>query len=1119
MSVTRKRSTWVLAGMLWALASGAPSFADDTELFVSSTTAFPDAKPNILFIIDTSGSMTNPVVTQATYDPLFSYGGACDASRVYWRRGSGNPPDCSTDRWFNRTAFMCDAAMQAFMSAGFYNDRMAQYDPNSDDRWERLNRNQKSRLVECQDDQGLHGDGSDVDEVWAQDGDDSELWSDDSNDEVAWGNSPTDRIYTTYDGNYLNWYYGPTSTSTRIQVVKDVATNLLDTVNGVNIGLMRFNTNSGTVADHGGPVIYAMEDIATSRVPMQAAINGLPASGWTPLAETLYESQQYYAGRQVDYGNLNAPQSSVAASREPLNPNVYNSPMEFGCQKNFVVLLTDGAPTRDVTADASITALPGFNTLVGANCDGSGDGACLDDLAEYMYEADFDPTLPGKQNVVTFTIGFTVNLPILASTAARGGGAYFTADDTASLSTALTSIVTSILDTQTTFTAPTVSVNSFNRTRNLNDLYISMFQASGNAHWPGNLKKYTLRVSDSQIVDANGNPAVNPVTGFFDDNSRSYWSAAVDGSDITAGGAANQLPDPATRNVYTFLGDPNLTAATNNFDTTNGAIDDAMLGIGNAGDPARDDLIDFVRGVDVTDVDQDPLTTQRNQMGDPLHAQPTSFIYGPTVNDAVVYFATNDGNLHAIDPSTGQEKWTFIPPDFLTDLVDLYIDESTPDKHYGIDGSLKMQILANNDGVLDQPAGERAYLYFGMRRGGSFYYGLDVSLPDSPKLMWRLDGSSLPGIGQTWADPVPARINIQGAPYAAANTTKQVLVIGGGYDPGHDNYSLPGAPDAGNAIYIIDSVNGNLLWHASAASSDKDLPDMVHSFPGDIKVVDLDGDKFADRMYAADMGGQVWRFDVFNGQPAASLVNGGVIAQLGGAPDNSPSVADTRRFYYTPDVAFVNDDDQSFIHIGIGSGHRARPNSVFTEDRFYALRDYTTFGTHSQPYYNALTPIEDDDLEDITDDVDAVVPIGSAGWRFELRDGGWIGEKVLAEARTFDNKVFFTTFIPGAGATANNCQPSLGRNRLYVMDILNGGPVTNLDESADPDNLTETDRYKEFQGSISSEVVFLFPSPDDPACVGDACTPPPVACVDLFCFPPGFANNPVRTFWSQESTN
>jgi hypothetical protein len=84
--------------------------------------------------------------------------------------------------------------------------------------------------------------------------------------------------------------------------------------------------------------------------------------------------------------------------------------------------------------------------------------------------------------------------------------------------------------------------------------------------------------------------------------------------------------------------------------------------------------------------------------------------------------------------------------------------------------------------------------------------------------------------------------------------------------------------------------------------------------------------------------------------------------------------------------------------------------------------------------------------------------------------------------------------------------------------------VNNLDGSADEENLTETDRYREFRGSISSEVVFLFPSPDEndfppgEECVGDECTPPPLACVGLFCFPPGFGNAPIRTFWSQEST-
>ncbi|HEY5623737.1 MAG TPA: hypothetical protein VIV14_08240, partial [Gammaproteobacteria bacterium] len=151
---------------------------------------------------------------------------------------------------------------------------------------------------------------------------------------------------------------------------------------------------------------------------------------------------------------------------------------------------------------------------------------------------------------------------------------------------------------------------------------------------------------------------------------------------------------------------------------------------------------------------------------------------------------------------------------------------------------------------------------------------------------------------------------------------------------------------------------------------------------------------------------------------------------------------------------------------------------------------------------------------------DAPVVIGQAGWKIELRDGGWRGEKVLAEARTFNNQIFFTTFTPGTPASANDCIPSLGTNRLYVVDIFNGAPVNNLDGLGDDQELTLTDRYTEFEGSIASEAILLFPSPenpDDPDCVGDQCDPPPLVCVDLFCFSAGFGNDPVRTFWSQES--
>ena len=1122
MSVTNKRGTWLLAGTLWALGSGIPAFADDTELFVSNTSQFADTiRPNILFIIDTSGSMSTEVETQATYDPERFYDGDCRADRVYWRTRTGDPPGCGTRRWFSRTALMCDVAIQAFASgAGRYTDRMSQYDDaGKDDRWEELHRAYKDRLVECEDDRGVHGDGSPGNSnVYASDDQPAELWTADPINEIRWGQYLVSQVVTVYGGNYMNWYYGSTSTSTRLQVVQDVARNLLNSVNGVNVGLMRFNTSEG------GPVVYAMADIATARAGMTDAINALPASGWTPLSETLYEAGQYFAGRNVDYGDpygdQYGPTVSVADSRLSGNAAVYNSPIEYGCQKNFVVLLTDGEPTRDTGANAKIPALPGFSGLVGNVCDGSGSESCLDDMAHYLYEADLDPDLPGTQNVTTYTIGFTVDLPMLASTAARGGGRYHTASDTASLSTALTNIVTEILDSNTTFTAPAVAVNSFNRTRNLNDLYISVFRASGDVHWPGNLKKYRLRASDGEVVDANGNLAVDPDTGYFIDTAQSYWSADVDGADTTARGAANLIPDPVARDVYTYLGDPALSAAGNRIASTNLLIDDALLGIGQVGDPTRNDLINFILGLDVTDIDDDTIVDEpRYQMGDPLHAKPVSIVYGgtvgsPDIDDAVIYFATNDGYLHAIDPATGVELWGFIPSELVGDQVELFNNDVSTAKHYGIDGNLTVQLLLkDNNGVIEPAAGEKVYLYFGMRRGGTSYYGLDVTNPDTPKLMWTLDGASLPGVGQSWSTPMPTRIDIQGG---AQNAEKLVLIFGGGYDATHDNND--GSTDIkGNAIYIVDSASGVLLWHASDNGADRNLPKMQYSIPSDVRVIDLNADRYADRMYVADMGGQVWQFDIFNGEPASNLINGGVIAELGGAPQDPSPATETRRFYYAPDVAPVNDNNNNFVHVGIGSGHRAHPNSLLTQDRFYALRDYTVFNTRTQTDYNTATPTTDADLVDITDDVNAVVPIGSPGWRFELRDGGWRGEKVLAEARTFNDQVFFTTFRPGGAASATDCQPRLGTNRLYVMDIFNGAPVNNLDEVGG-ETLTESDRYREFEGSIASEVVFLFPSPDDPdTCVGDECTPPPLACMGLFCFPPGFVNNPVMTFWSEES--
>ncbi len=683
MNPINKRLAWGCGGILSALVATAPASADDTELFVGATNAVNTAQPNILFIVDNSGSMGDLVSTQPNYDPRQTYAGACGAGQVYYST-TGSAPDCSTPNWFDKSALVCKAGLDALAATGIYGpDTLAQYDDSSSTArtWVKLVSAQKDQVVECKADYGANGDGSPPANVYPINGVASgkDAWSSDPKDPnaITWDSTPgTNTTYTLYDGNFLNWLATPPALATKLSIVQSVATTLLTSLNGVNVGLMTFNP------DQGGYVLVPMQDIASSRANVISQVNALTAGADTPLSETLYEAALYYMGRTVDFGNP----ASVAASRKPGDPSTYLSPLQASCQHNFIVYLTDGEPTSDTDADTKIQSLvdakgQSFAALNGsATCDvetyppgfNPVGGNCLDDLAQFLYKGDLS-TLADQQNVITYTIGFTVDLQILADTAARGGGAYYTANDTGTLTNALTSIVTQILDKGATFVSPTISVNSFNRTQNLNDLFISLFKPTDSFHWPGNLKKYKLNPGDATIVDAgpngdgtNASAAVDPATGFFKDSARSYWSPAVDGNNVTSGGAASRIPASGSRVVITNLGNKSLTDPSNRVAASNSAITDALLGTGGAGDPTRDDVLSFINNVDVADANGNNSTTDpRDQMGDPLHSQPTTVMYGPTTDDAVVYFATNDGFLHAIDTKTGVEKWAFIPKEFL----------------------------------------------------------------------------------------------------------------------------------------------------------------------------------------------------------------------------------------------------------------------------------------------------------------------------------------------------------------------------------------------------------------------------------------------------------------------
>ncbi|NNF48691.1 MAG: PQQ-binding-like beta-propeller repeat protein [Woeseiaceae bacterium] len=1126
MNMVIRKTTGIVLGMALALVSGAPAIADDTELLLVAPADASQFNPNVMFILDTSGSMTTRQETSVPFDHTGDYSGFgdCDRNSLYWSL-DGTTPVCddSQTNYVAKTAFHCAAATLQIQGVGRYTGIMVQRRSadltledgtveSSGTAWQAIESGNSTGKVECRADSGVHGDNSTATAtaVYATAGVSAGVsdaaWTTEADQEVAWGSSGANFTYTMFDGNYLNYKNDPSVQElSRSQIMKAVTKTVLNSVSNMNVGIMNFNNTQG------GSIIRAPSDLDTNRAAILEDIDDLDADGWTPLSETLFESALFWMGLSANYGESGSTDANGLVSSDPM---VYAQPQLQTCAKNFNILITDGEPTEDTGTPDVLAQLPDYGTTVNrTDCTGTGDGACLDDIGEYLANVDIHATLTGRQSVITHFVGFTIDLDILDQAAAVSGGKYLIADDTDSLLVALTEIVSQVNERTLSFSAPAVSVNTFNRTRNLNDVFITMFGARGFAHWPGNLKAY--RIEDGRIVDSLGNDAVDPATGFFYPTARSYWTdGQADGNDVVLGGAANELPDPASRKLYTNNGlDNSLIAGSNALSTLNSnAYTPADFGIGGAS-PTVDEMINWMRGVDVKDVDNDPLTLTRDVMGDPLHSRPAAIVYGGTEEDpeAVIFTATNDGHLHAVDASNGQELWSFVPKELLPRMATLYEDPPMPYKIYGLDGDIvPVTRDVDRDGQIEASDGDFAIILFGMRRGGNNYRAINVTNKNAPVMMWE---RALENGGQSWSAPVVARMDIA---ESGQHATKAVVVIGGGYDSAHDAPTFFEERDrAGAGVHILDLMSGNTLWYAGHTDTDADLKldTMTRSIPTRIRVIDMNGDGFADRMYTSDLGGQLWRFDVSNGVARDDLVAGGVIAQLGAEGMVNPGAGDTRRFYNSPDVSIFNDVRQNrrFIAISIGSGYRAHPLNTDATDRFYSIRDPYVFRPLTQDDYGDLDPFTEDDLVEVSGDTGAVITADDAGWMLTLPDN----QMVLADSVTFNDEVFFVSFSPDRD-TSDQCLAGQGANFLWRVDIVNGDPIVeDLDSivSGGEDAARRTDLA---QGGIAPSPQFLFPSSDDPDCTGDECSPPPLGCIGVECFDPGFTNNPVRTLWTQD---
>ncbi len=860
---------------------------------------------------------------------------------------------------------------------------------------------------------------------------------------------------------------------TRLDIVKKAAIDTINETTGINVALMSFN-NRDSSAHRGGYIVLPMKSVDDSahKTNLTSQINAFNAETWTPIVETVHEAYLYLRGNDVRYAMESVRDAyictrywsngscrsgywtykdSVISHTDTHSNGKYTSPIVDQCQKNHIVLFTDGASTNDGNSDSLISNylpsdLPAglskncFTNNTGTESEAT-KGSCLEELAYAMYSNDALSSIEGKQQVVFHAIGGFIGgeyQNTLDNAAYFGGGISANAQDYQQLKTALTKIFDDIAQSAGTFAAPAVAVNAFNSLEQLDQLYYSVFKPHEAVGWSGNVKRFRMR-SDGVIVDVNGNPAVDPTTGFFAKNAQSFWTQAADapdGDNVVKGGMASRLS--TDRKVYTNLASNDLTSTGQNLvHENNTSLKNTHFKSPLIGDEYKK-LVQWVRGLDVK---ASSASNPRREMADPLHSRPVLVNYGyildannKKIPDSTLFIGTNAGYLHAFDTNSSapKERFSFIPKELLPITHDYYLGGGT--KKYGLDGPISLWHQdTNRNQIVDN--NEKAYLYIGMRRGGRTYYALDISNRDKPILKWQITGGVTSGfdkLGQTWSRMSPVDVIWQGQP-------KKVLIFGGGYDPREDDFDERTAHNMGNAIYMIDAETGTLLWRASNESgASLRLTSMTSSIVGNIVTVDDNSDGYVDLLYAADVGGRIWRIDFdITKTTASTYAKGGLIADLG---VNSSEINNVR-FYTTPDVVYseygtvwetnattgetVSRKGVGRYQISIGSGYRAHPLNNLATDHFYVVNDYAVEGAPAT-YPN----LRKSDLADYARYSSETNDKKNNGLFYKLPN---TGEKVLSNSITLKDTIYFTTYRPVDAASRSGCEADTGRSILYTI--------------------------------------------------------------------------------------
>ncbi|AZZ94360.1 hypothetical protein EUZ85_28070 [Hahella sp. KA22] len=516
--------------------------------------------------------------------------------------------------------------------------------------------------------------------------------------------------------------------------------------------------------------------------------------------------------------------------------------------------------------------------------------------------------------------------------AVNGRGEMFNAQNPAALSVVLESALKDILSV--IGSAATVTFNTASL-KEESAVYSASFNSSA---WTGDLHALDL--------DAKGN--VLPYDA--DDPDYQGWSAE---SILRA--RIEKIYDDSIddsekdgRNIFTYSNNKTVRFDYDNLTATQKADFDVPDSSGTT----AQDKVEYIKGKDISG-----LRSRSKSMGDIINSSPV-YVGKPAQNypdkdpfgedlagkrysdfetaqknrRAVVYVGSNDGMIHGFNanPRTDKDDSSTIIDDrgrevmaYIPNLI--YSTTANSGLHYLTDPNYTHRYYVDQTPIAADVYFDgkwRTILVGGLRTGGKGIFALDVTTPDlfeaeqpaassttTPEyeslVLWEFDGGD--DMGQQISTPIVAKMN-------SGDSDSWAVIFGNGFNSKSNTTKLYIVNVEPNSDHSVKFKTIDTQFTSSSTGG------LTGGLSG-VAVADVDGNGTADRIFAGDLNGNMWVFDVSSsneGDWAVANKSGSSPAPLFTAKNSAGKV---QPITAAPNLAFHPEKDGSDnLLVSFGTG-------------------------------------------------------------------------------------------------------------------------------------------------------------------------------------------------------